>query len=179
MDVEQVQALRLVLLCQCDAGAFQRLAAPVTRPCPQEVPPFLDCSGVNDGGCLPQAMGLGDVDRIAVAIPHELDRSEGMVPAKIHCTKLRPVRRKLDGVAGDVFLGHGEDPAAPKRGDTLHPRFDFVPRVAGDDLLALLLREMEGVVYGGGDNNAAHDGCKNLLTISLMPIIGVNVMKTM
>src|SRR5262249_37830968 len=110
--VQHVQALLLILAHQRNARALQRLASTISRPRPQEIAPGTYCCSVQHRRCLTQPMRLRHINRVAIAIPHQLDSRERVIPAKVHAADSWPWARELALLDGDGFLGHREDATA-------------------------------------------------------------------
>src|SRR5262245_62591319 len=112
MLVQHVQTLRSILISQRLAGAFQGLPATVTRPGPRQIPPRLERRSVNDGRRLAQTVSPADIDRVGVAIPHQLDRRKGVIPPKVHPTDAWPMPGKFAVLNCERLLLHRENAAA-------------------------------------------------------------------
>ena len=50
---------------------------------------------MNNGCHLADAVRLGYIDGVGVAIPYQLNRRKGMIPTEIHAADTRPVRREF------------------------------------------------------------------------------------
>src|SRR5262245_63706108 len=119
MLVQHVQTLRSILISQRLAGAFQGLTATVTRPGPRQIPPRLERRSVNDGRRLAQTVSPADINRVGVAIPHQLNRRNGMIPTEIHPASARPNPGKLAVLNRERLLLHRAHAAAAENRNTL------------------------------------------------------------
>src|SRR5262249_49163656 len=117
MFAQHIEALLTILIGKRDAGAFQRFSLAVTRPGPAQVSaPRPDCSSVFDRRRFLQAMASADVYGVAVAVPDELNRSKGVVPAEIHSANARPVTREVTVFADNLgFLDREYSAGAENR----------------------------------------------------------------
>src|SRR5215510_14585607 len=154
MLVQHVQTLRSILISQRLAGAFQGLPATVTRPGPWQIAPRLERRSVNDSRRLAQAVSPADIDRVGIAIPYQLNRRKGMIPAEIHPADARPMPGKLAMLNTERLLLHGEDATAAKNRDALGARLNLVRRIAGCDPRLVRLREVRRVVDGRANHGA-------------------------
>src|SRR5215510_4414040 len=126
MLVQHVQTLRSILISQRLAGAFQGLTATVTRPGPGQIAPRLERRSVNDSRRLAQAVSPADIDRVSIAIPYQLDRRKGMIPAEIHPANARPMPGKLAVLDRERLLLHRENAAAAENRNTFGARLKLV-----------------------------------------------------
>src|SRR5262245_54990995 len=152
MLVQHLETLRSVLIRKRLARTLQRLAAVIPWPRPRQTlaPQFERCR-VNDGGCLADAIAFRDVDGVCISVPDQFDRRERMLPSEIHPTNAWPMAREIGLLAGEHFLGNGEDAARTQRRNALGARLALMRRIAGGNLLLLLI----GVV---GDIVKRHSG---------------------
>src|SRR5215510_11249443 len=159
MLVQHVQTLRSILISQRLAGAFQGLPATVTRPGPRQIPPRLERRSVNDGRRLAQTVSPADIDRVSVAIPYQLNRRKGMIPAEIHPADARPMPGKLAMLNRERLLLHREDATAAKNRDALGARLKLVRRIAGCDPRLVRLGKVRRVVNRRTNHGAVGMRC--------------------
>ena len=91
-------------------------------------------------------MSADHVHSVGVAIPDHLNCCERMVPAEIHPTYARPVRREIPMLTGDRFLGDRKNTTGAKNGNAFGPGFHFVRRVTGNNLFLFIFAIMLNVI---------------------------------
>src|SRR5262249_61260890 len=123
VGVEHIEPLRRVLLGQRNAGAFQGLPATVTRPGPGQIAPRLERRSVNNSRRLAQAVSPADIDRVSIAVPYQLDRCKGMIPAEIHPADARPMPGKLAVLNRERLFLHRENETAAENRNALGERY--------------------------------------------------------
>src|SRR4029077_7085937 len=107
---------------------------PITRPRPSKIlAPKLERRSVNNGCRLAHAVSLGDIDGVSVAIPHQLDRRERVIPAEIHAANARPMPGKLAMLNRERLFRYRKDAARAKRRDAFGACLAFMRRIARDD----------------------------------------------
>src|SRR5262249_35059596 len=128
--VQHIEPLRLILVCKRLARAFQCLAPAVARPGPGDLfAPGLQSSSMDDRRGLGDAIRLAHVNRVGVAIPNQLDRSERMIPPEIHSADARPMTGKLAMLDCKRLFGNGENAARAEYRNPTYPGFTLMHRV--------------------------------------------------
>src|SRR5262245_5472385 len=147
MLVQDLEALRSVLICQRLARTLQRLAPAIPWPRPRQTrAPQLQCRRVNDSGCLANPITLRDVDSVCIPVPNQLNRRKWVIPSEIHPTNTRPVVWEVRLLAGEQFFGDGKDAARAQRRNALGASLTLMSWVSGGDLGLFLLGIMSNIV---------------------------------
>ena len=63
---------------------------------------------MNNGCHLADAVRLGYIDGVGVAIPYQLNRRKGMIPAEIHAANARPMFREVAVLNRERLFRHRE-----------------------------------------------------------------------
>src|SRR5262249_27803839 len=95
-----------------------------------------------------QAMTPSHVNSVGVAVPDQLDRGEGVVPAEIAATDAGPVRGEVAMLANNPFFLDREDATAAQDGDALSAGLKFVFGITGDNPLLLVRAVMHNIING-------------------------------
>src|SRR6476620_4827585 len=96
--------------------------------------------------CFCLAVRRHHVPDVVVLIPGVSRRSEWMFPAEVDADDLVPVLRDRHWIAEDRLFGDRKDATRAQRGDALGARLPLMLRVAVDDRLTLLWREVFCVI---------------------------------
>jgi hypothetical protein len=80
---------------------------------------------VHDGRALALAKRLGDIDHVRVAIVHELDRGERVIPSEIDPTNARHFFRESSRRDRNRVVRQGENAPRTKRRNSFRARFAF------------------------------------------------------
>ena len=83
-------------------------------------------------------LGVGHIDGVAVAVPHQPHGGGGMVETKVAADKPGPMLRQFKRRLPNNAFGQGKDPALAQHRDAKRPGFAFVGEVRADNLFALL-----------------------------------------
>ncbi len=146
------------------------------------------------------AVGVRHIDAIGVAVPCQLDRRRGMIPAEIESAQHRPMTGNGERRDLDQRLVERKHAARTEQRHALGARFALVRGIARDDRRALLRRVVFRILDGHAGDVARHrargpaqglarvaihvisfasSSLRNMRTTSDMPSNGVNVTMTM
>ena len=114
---------------------------------------------MNNGCRLADAVRLGDIDGVGVAIPYQLNRRKRMIPAEIHAANARPMPGKLAVFNRERLFLHRKNATAAEHRDAPGARLELVRCIGGPDPRLVRLREVRRVVDRRANHGAVRMRC--------------------